>query len=215
LIVIALALLLIFDGFYTAYNAATIIPTQLPPALSVTSNTLYHADWSQGMNGWKGGAEWKWIENGVVGSDGGEGSNYGLLAPYHSMSADYAVEAQVQVIRFTASSSGDVGLLVRADMGENGYFCGIDATRNMMVALVRSGERLLTPLSMRGPKLPPGLQYHLFRVEVRKNIITCFIDGHQAAQAADNDYLTAGMVGLRAVNAVIDVHGFQVLKLQN
>lgn len=194
---------------------AAPIPTQLPTPLPVTNATLYNADWSQGLDGWMGGSEWKWIEKGLVGSDGNKSDynlgRYRLLAPYHPLTADYAVEAQIQLVRFT-SSEGDIGLLVRTDGEDNGYLCGFGVSRGVTIGQVKSGASS-TSISINGPNIPLDHIYHTFRVEVKKNAITFFLDGRQLVQTTDNSYLAAGMVGLRAMNAVVDVRSFQVVKL--
>ncbi len=193
------------------------VPTQIPAALPIDRSTMYNANWSQDLNSWTGGSEWKWIENGLVGSDGsmggsGNARDYYFMAPYHPSGADYAVEAQVQFIRFTSTSSADAGVLVRTGSGDDGYFCGIDSSKRVIIALVNGGNNSKVVIS-NTPGPPFEHLYITIRVEVKKNVIAFFINGRQMAQAIDNTYLNAGMVGLRAMNAVVDVHSFQVKKI--
>lgn len=209
-------------------STPTVNPAYTPVALAPDSNTVYLADWSKGLNHWSGGAEWKWIQSGIIGSDGGQSvQDYGddssptmylLGAPYRPTNADYEVDAQIQYLHNTGSNGGDFGIVLRVDRGANGYFCGYDGyDERYDIDLMQNGQGSMTSLtsnnSYSDSSDTPGEQYHTYKVTVEKNNIACFVDGKQVARVTDNTYLGAGSIGLRSYSTAIDVHSFRVEKM--
>ena len=199
-----------------------VTPASIPSALTADGHTLFLADWSTNLDNWSGGDEWKWIQRGIIGSDGGQNhQNYGsnptdylLMPSYRPTSADYEVDAQIQYVRNT-QGSGDFGIVLRVDESNGGYFCGFNGS-NYDIALIPNGQSSTTSLlqttgSRNSVKRDTG--YPTERVRIQNNEITLFVDNQQVAQATDSTYLSAGVVGLRANGTVVDVHSFRVESL--
>lgn len=194
------------------FTAGTPITSQLPTPLPTISDTLYSENWSKGTDHWTGSSEWKWFKEGFLGSDGTDNSGYLVLSPYQLQTGGgYAIEAQIQWLSFTHSILGDFGVVVESDSGGNGYTCGIDLAEGAIIAKMESGTiNYNSYLKTQQYGLDNG--YHLYRVEIKNDTISFFIDGQLIVQAQDNTY-TSGSVGLRAYDSEINVRSFQVLKL--
>jgi serine/threonine protein kinase len=194
-----------------AAQATTPLPTT-PPQTS-SGQTLYSANWSSGLGDWTGAAQWKWIQKGQIGSDGTSTDNFLLLSSYHPSTPNYAVEAQIQLVRYTSSYYGDFGILVRTDAGGNGYYASVDQTNGLIIALMDGSNQDNYGANLNQNSYTPDTKYHTYRIEVKTNTITLFLDGQQIGQATDNTYLDARQVGLRAYNAEINVTSFKVFAL--
>lgn len=60
----------------------------------------------------------------------------------------------------------------------------------------------------------PGITSHTYRLEVKGNVITMFVDGVQIAQATDNKFITCGrQVGLLSSLVVLHVSSFKLIAL--
>lgn len=68
---------------------------------------LYQADWSKGMDGWAGSSDWKVsTEKAMLLNDGSASPCSAqpgptIVAPYSVKIADYAVEAKIQILRYS------------------------------------------------------------------------------------------------------------------
>jgi hypothetical protein len=185
-------------------------PTPKPPTPTVTpespagSDLLYQADWSAGLNGWFGSQDWKTL-NGMLINDGAhDGIGLSITAPYSPNTADYAIEAEIQVVRPLGCSS--FGIVARADKKETGYQAGINYCEFHGAAFYSMPE-------LGFKEFDPGTKWHTYRLEVKGNTIKFFIDEAPVMETSDNRYLSGGQVGLWNDNVQLNVRSFKVMKL--
>lgn len=165
---------------------------------------LYSADWSSGLNGWGGPASWK-VSNSLLLNDGtvgnGSYSDTQIVPPYQAGgTSDYAIEAQIRVIRSNNGTS--FGILTRG-----GYYVGIRDTSTAYID-TNNNQNYLNSQAY-------GLDtaWHTYRVEVKSNLITFLLDKQPIVKVLDNQYLTGGQVGIYDFETQIEVSSFKVTAL--
>ncbi len=211
---------------------ATTVPTATPAATATTASSptpvptatpspkvLYQADWSGGAGDWATGASWKTV-GGMLVNDGTDRSVGLLLSPFQpGNAADYAVEAEIQFVRTTATGGFDTdasfGLATRLgkqagyragymDSGTFGPYAGIwpaSATELRLNASIARGN------------FAPKAGWHVYRLEVRANTIRFLVDNAVIIDAQDNLFLAPGQVGIWCDRMQINIRSFKVLAL--
>jgi hypothetical protein len=171
-----------------------------------SGTVLYEANWSSGLNGWKGPASWKTL-NGVLLSDG---TTDGLIiAPYTPRIRNYAVEAEIEYFG-EACTQGEFGLVARA-INDQGYYAitvlpyCIDGE-----VQIRSAQSCC---SFSGLKYNSGIGWHIFRLEVEGTHIRFYFDKELILEAQDNRFLSGENVGLWSSKVQINIRSFRVIKL--
>jgi serine/threonine protein kinase len=194
-----------------------------------TGRLLYQADWSQGLDGWQGSPEWKPIGDGSLGSDGSDRSNYNIWAPFHPSTPNYAVVAQIQ-FGHSVSPSGEgdyeFDIIVRGDGNQGGYKVGMSSIgstggytqayscgRVFIVAFIDFLSAGSSSGCLAYAQYQMDNDVHTYRVEVKYDTITLFIDNQQIVQTTNNRYLAPGQVGLRSIYGDINVKSFAVYAL--
>ena len=197
----------------TPTQGPTPTPTPAGPTPPQAGSLPYSADWKSGMNSWVGPSEWKTL-NGMLLDDGtGNGSYFHpIYAPVAPGSiADYAVEAQIQVV---GGGAGSFGIVVRSDGGSAGYVAGVGSGWNGTSGIGTLdgwwGTNDLSGRLVDGKVFNPGNDWHTYRVEVKANVITLYVDGALLAQVTDNKYLNGGQVGLWSCRYQLEVRSFTV-----
>lgn len=203
----------------------TLTPT--PPLLSPTPSGVpqtpdtlfYQADWSNGLSGWTGSADWK-TTSGMLVSDGSytlsDGMSPTVEPPYQvTETSNYAVEARVQQIKVTQTLGG-LGcfdaVVIRGSIvsdGVKGYRLAIGCFGGATIYAAHGGS--LT--SIAHINFDPSNLWHIYRIEAKGATISTFIDGVQVLQVNDNTYLSGGIVGIKSQGTQIDVSNFKVIKL--
>jgi hypothetical protein len=177
---------------------------------------LYETGVGKGeFQGWSLPSNWKHL-NGMLVSDGtGPGASGSIVpayAPYVPTTADYAVEAEVQIIQNT--SSGALGLIVRATIdNKEGYAGYVGRSYNAWVAsnICVLSDSCKAP----GQVYSPNADWHTYRVEAKGNIINLLVDNSLITTLPDNRYLNAGRVGFFTLaGEQVQMRNFKVLKLQ-
>lgn len=207
------------------------------PAPDTSSGAvLFEADWSGGLGAWSNGphpdrlppSDWDAFDGMLVNdgtNDPGDSVPW-LAAPFQAgEDADYAVEAEIQLVRTADTRTTGFGLVVRTS-GRGGYW--IRYSPNLKCALCRSGSKVFVAA---GPDLGSALyrdgydnyfvsdefqpddQWHTYRVEVDGNVIRFFFDDKLLLETIDNQYRAGGGVGLWASNSQITVRSFKVIRL--
>ncbi|QBD81955.1 DUF1080 domain-containing protein [Ktedonosporobacter rubrisoli] len=218
-------------------TAAASAPTQAPTqAASVAPGTvLCQYDATSGFQNWVKSPQWKQVNDGTLGSagtDDGNGANsYITWSDCKLATGNYAVEAQIQIVRSTDNNGYyESGIMIRGDGNRSGYQVGVGAYNQYcsqpplaMVSLVqddRTGETRcysggLAPLPGAGASqnYQVDTNFHTYRAEVTGNTIRLFIDGRKLLETTDNTFTDAGQVGLRDVNADLNVKSFKVTAL--
>ena len=202
------------DGYYTWINGPNGLQKRLnserfpwesaPLASAPSSGLLYQADWSGGPNGWVVSSDWK-VLNGMLISDGSSNDdNAWASAPYRPPTANYAVEADAQIIR------GDGRFYLRARQPENGssqnYSGGVWYGRALYL-----GYGFDSNLASRA--FDPKGDWHTYRLEVRDNTVRLLVDGGEALAASDNRDLLVGRVGFWSKSTQVNVRSFKVISL--
>lgn len=183
------------------------------PSPCLVKCVLYHADWSQGLDGWMGDSqEWSVNSDGILVSNGNYQNNKFLIAPYQPKTANYAVEAQIQFLKPGIPSADSPLFGVRLRGGEyedtNGYdFYIFNDTARIRVALDPDAHVLA--------KKPYHLDtsWHTYRFEANNDTLTGYIDNVQVLLASDFNHTQSGSVGLFDINSQINVRNFTVFSL--
>ena len=214
---IVITLLLLVVIALVTHFSVRIIPN---PAINSTAtptgpHTLYQADWSGGLNGWAGSADWKAL-NGQLTNDGTKSihnlSMPTIQVPFDlSNIPDYAIEARIQVTQ-TEHAPG-FGFFVRYDNDGHGYIVGAGSPQAGPTSVfdVTTADGWHTPLQQ--IDFAPGNQWHTYRVEVQRNHITVFIDGGFAMDVLDATYPSGEFVGLWDSNAQLAISSFVIESL--
>jgi hypothetical protein len=190
------------------------------------SNVLYETttfdDWSIPP----AKSDWARLGNMLVSRGSRRGADFvPILAPYRPPSADYAVEADIRVIR----EGNSFGVVAREGTEQGGrrrregYAGGIGAN------LARPNVQRPTSLCYLNGAMSafirrdciaeaaiftPGLDWHTYRLELNGNKITLRIDKQvMIKDLADNRFLSAGGVGLWSTEYQLEVRRFRVIAL--
>ncbi|MBV9228477.1 MAG: hypothetical protein JOZ18_04115 [Chloroflexi bacterium] len=200
--------------------APTTVPTATStPALTPTVAVHVGLPCNVNLSTWTdGSADWK-ILNGVLLNDASNGNWNGgdgptIVAPCQlGNAANYAVESQIQV---TSSNYGACfGITVRGTPSSNGwqgYKAGVGDCGHLDKVRI-SGPDYSYDQQAKEASFDPTTTKHTYRVEVRNNTVTFFIDGGQILTMTDNRYLTGAEVGLWCKNVQLQVFSFQVTAL--
>jgi hypothetical protein len=196
----------------TPIPTATLMPTKTPTPLS-----LYHADWSQGIGGWKGGSQWSVSSGGILASNGSSKIVDYLKAPFQPKTANYAVEAQIQFVKETSTSDNAYfGIFVRSiipgKQGYDGYLFSGDSSDNGD-AKIRIADEPNSSRVLGFVQYPLDTSWHTYRVEVQGNTITFFIDNQNVVQVTNNQFTSPGLIGLLDGTCQINVRSFTVFSL--
>lgn len=214
-------------------TSPTLVPTSAPAPIPTPTPTptpsptppppgtiLYQADWSNGLNGWKGSPDWK-VLNGKLLSDGSNGNIIDgptIVPPYQvSNTADYAIEANIQLISYgyVGEGSSSFGISLRGTSTTNGwqgYTGGLLAFNEYQRYMQITGPDIFGALK-RGDFDPGSTSSHTYRVEVKGNDIKLLIDGSIRLEVTDNRYLSGAQVGFWCFGPQISVSSFKVFAL--
>lgn len=202
-----------------APERTNIGPERTTPTTQCTGasgNTIYKADWSRGMNGWAGPPSWKAV-NGMLVNDGSSTTGRGRIsAPCQPDTANYAVEAEIQLIppENCAFVGQQFGLVARADEQGGilgGLLCSNDglvlASTDTEFSLIREDDRIAEKdFTIDG-------KWHTYRLEVKGNSVRLLVDGAPFLNGTDNRRLDSGDVGMFASELQINVRSFEIERL--
>lgn len=191
------------------------ISVKISTSMSPNQQVLYQENGSDNWKGWKVSSEWK-VLNGVLRGDGNL-SNYvapTILTPYLiSETADYAVEASIQVVN---PYSGSFGISVRGnggtvDNGWQGYWATFNGTDfGELDAIIQSNH---TNAYIAKAAFDPGSRWHTYRVEVKGNNIRIFVDDNFIVQVSDPRFPAGDQVGLTSINTQINISSFKIIAI--
>ena len=198
----------------------TPTPTTVPTVQTTPGTVLYTADWSSGMNGWAGSADWKTL-NGALLNDGSNGNVTAgptIVPPYQLEGInDYAIEAKIQVVSF-GNYNPRFGLAIRgATVNGNwqGYETGIGSLDASNYNSTCNSRIYTTDFNSPITNTPfdPGKSVHTYRFEAKGNTLRFYIDGGSVLQATDNQFLSGAQAGLWSYNAQLSVTSFKITAL--
>ena len=174
------------------------------------SDVLYEANWLDGADDWPTTFGWSafggmLINDGSSADMSGWKSNW-TAAPFEPQTPDYAVEAEIQMVR--DPGCGSFGLVIR---GEHG------SLRGYQTLVHNCGYKLLVlqdpDVELARRDYSSGSDWHLYRVEAEGNVIRVFVDGIQVFEETDNRFLSPGRVGILSDRTQINVRSFRVLAM--
>jgi len=201
----------------TPTPSPTPSPTPAATPILCCGQVLYQADWSTGLNGWVSGASWDVVQGTLV-TDGPTESaeDNWIKAPFQPPTADYAIEAEIQILNPGRCFVSYFGIIARVDDAKGGGITAgwVDCDGTLQIAA--GGYSLSNPIAEQGfSRDQMGTSWHLYRLEVQGNAIRLFIDGQAqpVLEAQDNRFLAAGEVGLFTYYAQISVRSFKVIAL--
>jgi hypothetical protein len=208
LLLIVIALLTHFSLHITPNPSASQTATPTP-------RMLYQADWSDGLNGWTGSADWKAL-NGQLTNDGTK-SIHNLAMPTMqvpfdlSNTSDYQIEARLQVTRTTHAAG--FGFFVRYDDNGHGYIVGAGSPLDGPTTLfeITRADSWHTPLQQIA--FTPGTAWHTYRIEVQHDHIIVFIDGGFVMDVTNTTYSSGAFVGLWDSNTQLSISSFTIESL--
>lgn len=190
-------------------------------ALLPVGSILYQADWRTGPGGWITSPGWG-ITGGMLVSDGSiSDATRWIEAPIRlDQVTDYAVEARIQFVSFGTDFGfvcpGSAGIVVRSGYWV-GYFQQYLSFACQSVLLLRvkndANVRINLDAHISARQYKVDRDFHLYRVEVRGNRLSLFVDGIMLLDGTDNRFLNSGQVGLWSSVAQIAVQSFRVIKL--
>jgi hypothetical protein len=192
----------------------------MTPVPAHPGDVLYQADWTNGMNGWTGGEDWK-IVSGMLVNDG-TGYDSQILAPYQpglNHVDNYAIETEIQLLRYTDttfSAIANFSAIARTDtQGQGGYRVGSCMARGLFSCGPDIRNLYVSNSSTTIAAIPfrPATEWHTYYVEFRGNTIRVLVDGNVMLETADNSFLMGGRVGLSSRRNQINVRSFRVIML--
>jgi hypothetical protein len=177
-------------------------------------HVLYQASWS-GDDTWQGTPDWK-EQNGVLVNDGSNAvhnlSTPTIMVPYDlSTMPDYAIEAQIQVTK--TSNSPGFGFFVRYDNQGHGYIAGAGSPQGSPPSVfeITTAAGWRTPLQQMD--FSPGKTTHTYRIEVKQDHISVYIDGRFFMDQQDERYPSGAYVGLWDSDAQLSISSFVIKSL--
>jgi hypothetical protein len=206
-----------------ACSSNTVTPPQAKSTLVATTPTttvvtvhsgtlLYKADWSHGSAGWQTASGWK-IEQGqlVTESD----APVTIPIPYTPTTPNYAVELRARIVRLLHRDGDYVSIVTQPTATKDGYQAGLSdlkGTEPRPNGSHGQAQAFLNPVSstLEGTGRPidyePHFNWHTYRVEVKDNEVTLFIDGTSVsfADSTRTDMLSNGPIILGS--AMIELH---------
>ena len=192
-----------------------------------SGDVLSQADSSSGFEGWSGVGGWKTLRGQLINDGSNTDANVWTKAPSQlGNTADYAVEADMQVVSIADPQFDSFGIVVRGGESTSastsassqvaGYKAGIDGETGYVGGPLESARitRMPDPYDpIAKATFDPGKGWHLYRVEAEGNTIRFLIDGAVIAKGVDNKYLSGGQVGLWSKGVQLNVRSFKVLRL--
>ncbi len=195
-------------------NAGGSIPVSSPG--NTRGIVLYQEDGSDNWKGWKLASDWKIVDNGIlIRSDGSAASNEAgpsAIPPFSLPKGvqGFAIETTIAApqpqnsTHFSITACGSM-----TNTSWQGYEGTIARDPGAITTLIFVGHTQLVRT-----QFDPGTGPHTYRLEIRKNVITLFVDHVLVSKATDYASLPCGtQVGLVSSWAVILVSSFKVFAL--
>ena len=193
-------------------------PTAAPSPTATTCAkpcVLYQETGADNWQGWALSSDWRIVTQGLLISNGG-GSTPSAIAPYSVTGlTDFAVEAKMRTPP-TSSQWWEIGVTAcgtSTSNGWQGYNAGATKDYDSPTAFIdRTGN------GIGNTNFDPGTAWHTYKLEVKGNILSLFIDNAPVVQATDDQYQTCGgQVGFYdgggGIGITVQVSSFEVLAL--
>ena len=208
-------------------TAKTSSPTSNPSVSSPTATVapgtiLYQADWSHGLNGWKGSSGWSAVQGNLQGVISSDSSS--ITAPYMPTVTNYTIEARIQVVRLFQKNGGFYSIFASPGPGKDGYEAGVSDLKGPGPRPNGSNAQLqvfIDPMADMAPGMfqpsdnDPKTLWHTYRIDVQGNEAVLSVDGNEAhsASSIQTDTLSNGPLGISCGMVVLRVSSFRILAL--
>jgi len=176
----------------------TLLPGESPPS----GTLVFEETWLLGRGLWIGSEDWR-ATDGTLTTDGSNGWSR-ALAPYGALTADYAVDAQVQWVR----GDGGFGIVVQGQPGDDAHFYRAGYEGGTWIVAPGQAEPSLASRPSRR-----DTDVHVYRVEVRGASVRLLVDGALQVEASGGAPAPGRSAGLWAANAMVKVRRFAITTL--
>jgi hypothetical protein len=203
------------NGGSTAPAQTKLSPTLTLPAVK-PGTVLYQADWSKGLDGWSSTGGWQAVQGQLQGDSLEESF---ILAPYKPTTANYAVEARIQVVHLLRAHGGSLSLFAKQGRGTAGFQAGVAALMGPGPRTFGSNPQLQIYAEPGGPSnfyvsdYDPQTQWHTYRVEVQDDSATLVVDGIAITTINSEQPYSTGPLGISSGLVLLRVSSFRVLAM--
>lgn len=196
--------------------------TQTATVVAVPKGTLlYKADWSHGGKVWQSTPGWR-IEHGQLVTESNEGVTISI--PYTSTTPNYALEIRTQIVRLLHRDGGYFSIFAKPTVTKDGYQVGVSdlkGTEPRPNGSHPQAQAYIDPASSmeRGSSLPidyePHFDWHTYRVEVKDNEVSLYIDDVAVgtADSTRTDMLSNGPINLGSAMIVLHISSLSITAL--
>ena len=203
------------EATVNAEPTATRTPPPTPTPLPEAGTVLYQADESGGFEEWPASGSWGHL-NGMLINNGTE-DRAKIVAPYQPGVADYAVEAEIQVVRHPTNCDGLFSVFGKGNKVASGRD---DPNAQIVSGFINwecdpAANIWLFDDAVGTSRFDPGSEWHTYRIEFLGNNVRFLIDGTEVISESDNRIVSAlgNEVGVEAFETQINVRSFKVIAL--
>ncbi len=209
-------------GTIQAGTTATIVASTPSPTIIPCSKpcVVYQENGSDGWQGWALSTDWRVVDNNkLLSNDGSGGSSPGrgpsAIAPYSlpQGSQNFAIEVGITVPQ-TMNYLQHVLVTMCGSTTSDGWqgYAGLigheEYAPNSEAGIFADHERLAKT------DFDPNGALHTYRIEVKGNVISLFVDQARVVQGTDNKFLPCGgQIGIASALTVVHISSFKVTLL--
>lgn len=197
-------------------------PVAHPTATVAPGTVLYQANWSHGLDGWKGSSDWSVVQGNLQGVVSGDASS--IIAPYMPDVTNYTVEATIRVVRLFYKNGGYYSIFASPTSSKDGYQAGVSDLKgpgprpngsNAQLQIFIDPMAHMAPGNFQPSDNDPKTLWHTYRVDVQGNEAVLSVNGNEAHSAASiqTDTLSNGPLGISCGMVVLQVSSFRILAL--
>jgi hypothetical protein len=205
----------------TARESATQVSTSTvqatPTRASAAGTMLYQANWSKGLDDWKGDRNWS-VANGqlLVRTTG----TTIIRVPYQPESPFYAIETRVRIVQVLKNVDNAFTIFADDSANADGYQGGINTLAVRQPDLPPPGFAQIAPdhldvsAGFQQIDYVPSTNWHVYRVEVRGNEVSLLIDGATVSSGTSKEktLATTGL-GLRCTGFALQISSYRITAL--
>jgi len=199
----------------TPEPTATETPEPTATPKPEPGSVLYEASDEVGFEGWGGGNGWKQLDGMLINDGGTDGVSY-APAPFTVKGMDdYAIEAEIQLVRGIPSDC-NIGFGIQIRESNEGLYqsaiykqCGFDSSAYAIIA----GPPEYFHERLAEQEFNPGSDWHTYRFEGEGDELRLYIDGGLVLRTKDNRYLEGGDFSLLSIGLQLSVRRVRVIVL--
>ena len=192
----------------------TALPTTKPLPSGMV---LYQANWSKGLDNWKGDRGWTTV-NGQLQSN--SVANISIVAPYEPPVANYAIETRVRIVRILKNVANAFTIYASDQPGKDGFQGSVNTLAYREPSLPPLGFAQVAPDQLNGSAgfqeidFVPGNNWHTYRIEVQGNEVSLLIDGTRVSTSSSLEQaISNGPIGLTSLGFELKISSFRIVTL--